>query len=177
MNINDYLAQILLTTNSNTNINSYIGQYTDLFAGLGISGAPNITTKTNLKNQNKVKIKWLNQHLIKRPLEPFKEITYAYLVTILFENLPFAIVRITENTQDYYNKVLIINNEQHAYCSSYLFQFVASDPGPNLEIYDIFGSFSGDVVPHITNPSLKYYDIVGDNEYLSEILTYTEKYN
>lgn len=177
MNINTYLTNVSLSNNKDKNVSNYLGKYGSLFSQLDINGAPNKTTRINLLNQDKVEIKWLDQHKITRSIEPFKTVTTWYLATVFYENIPIAILRNTENREDIYSKVLLINKIQHAYACSYLFQFLKADPGPELEIYDMSGSFSGDVLPHIINTNYRYYDITIDEDYLTKILQYTETYN
>lgn len=177
MNINTYLTNVSLSLNKDTTISNYLGKYVSLFSQLDINGAPNKTTKLNLLNQNKVEIKWLDQHKITRSIEPFKTVTTWYLATVFYENIPIAILRNTDNREDIFSKVLLINKVQHAYAGAYLFQFLKADPGPELEIYDISGSFSGDVLPHIINTNYRYYDIVLDENYLTNVINYTETYS
>lgn len=177
MNINTYLNNVFLSLNKDTDISSYLGKYITLFSQLDINGAPNKTTRYNLKNQNKVEIKWLDQHKITRSIEAFKTITTWYLATVFFEDIPIAILRNTDNREDIYPKVVLINKVQHAYAGAYLFQFLKADPGPELEQYDMSGSFSGDILPHIINTNYKHYDIVLDEVYLTSLIEYTELYN
>lgn len=177
MNITTYLNNVSLSLNKDTDIASYLGKYVTLFSQLDINGAPNKTTKSNLKNQNKIEVKWLDQHKITRSIEPFKTISTWYLATVFFEGIPIAILRNTDNREDIYAKVLLINKIQHAYAGAYLFQFLKADPGPELEEYDMSGTFSGDVLPHIINTNYKYYDVVNDENYLTNVIQYTELYN
>lgn len=177
MNITTYLTNVSLSNNKDTNISTYIGKYNSLFSQLYINGAPNRTTRINLLNQNQIEVKWLDQHKITRSIEPYKTVTTWYLATVFYQSIPIAILRNTDNREDRYPKVLLINKTQHAYAGAYLFQFLKADPGPELEIYDTSGSFSGDVIPHIINTNYRYYDIVTDQDYLNRILQYTEIYN
>lgn len=177
MNITTYLTNVSLSSNKDTNISNYLGKYITLFSQLDINGAPNKTTKLNLLKQDQVEVRWLDQHKITRSIEPYKTVTSWYLATVFYQNTPIAILRNTDNREDFYSKTLLINKTQHAYAGAYLFQFLKSDPGPELEIYDTSGSFSGDVIPHIINTNYRYYDLTVDQDYLTKILQYTEVYN
>lgn len=177
MSITNYLNDIALSTNKDLDISKYLGQYITLFSSLDIHGAPNQTTRLNLQKQNRVSIKWLNKHLITRTIEPYKTVTKWYIATVLFDNIPIALLRNIDNREDMYPKTILLDKVNHAYAGAYLFQFLKADPGPELEEYDSVGSFSGDVLPHIINAHYRYYDLNTNIDYLTRILEYTELYN
>jgi hypothetical protein len=179
-NINTYMDAILTSSIVDREIANYMGRYPNLFPQLNVWGAPNRTTRINLEKQNRVDVRWLEEHLITRPLEPWKSVTTWYIATVVLDNqYPIAILRATGNVQDMYNNLLFLNKKQHHYASGYLFSFIEADPGPELEPYDNIGAFSGDVQPHIRGLNAKYYNISNDKdkEYLEKVLDYTQKYN
>lgn len=185
MNINTYLSSILLSTNIDKDLYKYLGNSNssgnsyNLFPQLNIEGSINKSTKDNLVNQNKLVIKWLDTHLITRSIEPFKSVTTWYIGCLLYNNIPICILRNTENNEDVYPKSLIINYLEYMYAAAYIFTFIKEDFGPQLEPYDISGSFSGDITPNLLAIKLKHYDLnlVNDANYLTKILDYTEQYN
>lgn len=177
INTANYLTEIQLTPNVDTQIADYLGTYPNLFPQLNIFGGPNKTTRINLEKQDRVKVRWLDEHLITRHIEPWKEVTVPFLYTVLYNMIPIIIVRNTDNREDMYNKVLYLNKRQHSYAAAYLFNFLEADPGPELEPYDVIGSFSGDVQPHMSGLNTTYYDVIKDEAYLTKVLQYTEKYN
>lgn len=172
-----YLADILSAPNIDRQIANYLGTRHNLFPQLNIFGAPNKTTRINLEKQNRVEVRWLDEHLITRRIEPWKNVTVPYLSVVLYQLVPIAIIRNTDNREDRYSKVLFLNKRQHSYAAAYLFSFLEADPGPELEIYDTIGSFSGDVQPHMSGLNTTYYDVVSDEPFLTEVLQYTNTYN
>jgi len=172
-----YLTDISSTTNIDKQIADYIGRYPNLFPQMNVWGGPNRTTRSNLKLQNRLEIRWLDDHLITRRIEPWKEVTTWFIATLLFDGIPIAIMRNTDNREDRFADLLLLNKVQHHYANAYLFEFLEADPGPEREPYDTIGTFSGDVQPHIRGMNFKYYDIVADKNKLDDILDYTITYN
>lgn len=177
INITTYLSNILSTVNIDRKIANYLGKEPVLFPQLNIYGGVNRTTRTNLEKQNRLEVRWLDEHLITRRIEPWKSVTVPYLSTVTYNSTPIIILRNTDNREDRYNKAIYLNKKQHSYAAAYLFEFLEADPGPELEIYDTIGTFSGDVQPHISSLNSTYYNIVNDEEFLTEVLEYTNKYN
>lgn len=172
-----YFADILSAPNIDRQIADYLGARYNLFPQLNIQGAPNRTTRINLEKQNKLEIRWLDEHLITRRIEPWKKVTVPYLSVVLYELTPVVIIRNTDNREDMYSKVLYLNKRQHSYAAAYLFKFLEADPGPELEPYDTIGTFSGDVQPHMSGLNTTYYDVVTDEPFLTKVLQYTNTYN
>lgn len=172
-----YLTDILSAPNIDRQIADYLGPYPNLFPQLNIYGGPNRTTRINLEKQNRLEVRWLDEHLITRRIEPWKSVTIPFLSVVLYNSIPIAIIRNTDNREDRYNKMLYLNKRQHSYAAAYVFEFLEADPGPELEIYDTIGTFSGDVQPHISGLNTTYYDVVADEPFLTEVLQYTVKYN
>lgn len=179
MDITSYLNLLNTTTNITKNIVNYIGGQYNLFPQLGIEGSPNFSTQELLSNQNQLEIKWLDEHIVKRSIEPWKNVTIWYLACIYFNNIPIAILRNTISNEDYFSKTLVINKQQYYYAGYYLQQFVKEDPGPNLEPYDIVGSFSGDINPNIKSAAVKSYDLnnINDKNFIDGVLIYTIQIN
>lgn len=177
IDITTYLNEIQAAPNIDTQIANYLGTYPNLFPQLNIYGGPNRTTRINLEGQNRLQVRWLDEHLITRRIEPWKNVTVPYLLVVLYNLIPIIIIRNTDNREDRYSKALYLNKRQHSYAAAYLFEFLEADPGPELEIYDTIGTFSGDVQPHISSLNTKYYDTVVDEPFLTEVLQYTIQYN
>ena len=180
--ITTYLSNILIASNIDNQIADYIGRYPNLFPQLNVWGGVNKTTRINLENQNRVDVRYLDEHLITRRIEPWKSITTWYIATVVLDNnIPIAILRRTDNREDRYADLLLLNKTEHHHAGSYLFTFVKADPGPELEIYDKIGTFSGDISPHILGVSStrKYFDPSNsaDKIYLNTVLDYTVTYN
>lgn len=176
MDILSYLSQVTtVTNNSSFLISDYLGTNYDLFPQLGIEGSPNLTTRKNLLKQTAVQLKWLDEHIVSRSIEPWKNTTVWYLACLFYNNIPIAILRNTSTTEDYFSKRLVINRNQYYYAAAYLQTFVKGDPGPELEIYDTIGSFSGDVNKHINAVKITHYDLsnLEDQVYINHILNYT----
>lgn len=179
MNILTYLSQVTTSTNSSFLISNYLGVNYNLFPQIGIEGSPNLITKTNLLKQTSLEIKWLDDHLVTRSIEPWKNTTVWYLACLLYNNIPIAILRNSSTNEDYFSKTLVINKNQYYYAASYLQTFIKEDPGPELEIYDVIGSFSGDINKHINGVNIHHYDLssLEDQAYLNYILNYTIQFH
>lgn len=178
--IDIYITKLLTTPNINLDIGQYLGRYPNLFPQLNLWGAPNQTTYSNLQNQNRIDVRWLEEHTITRRIEPWKSTTVWYIATVMLDGAtPIALLKNTDNKEDMYNDLFLLNKKQHHYASAYLYSFVEADPGPHLEPYDTIGTFSGDVMPHVSGRNTKYYNLsaVKDVEYLNKVFSYTEKYN
>jgi hypothetical protein len=175
MNINTYLTLIINSPNSYNLIYKYLGTDYNLFPQLGLEGSPNTSSIKKLITQNQIQIKWLDEHLISRNLEPWQNITTWYLSCLLYNNIPIALLRNTSTTEDYYPRLLVIDRNNYYYAASYLSQFIVEDPGPNLEPYDVVGSFSGDIISNIKQVSIKSYDLnnINDLAYLNQTINYT----
>jgi len=178
IDINTYLTDILTAPNIDTQIANYVGRYPNMFPQMNMWGGPNKTTRRNLENQNRLDIRWLDEHEITRRIEPWKSVTTWYLAVLMFDGIiPVGILRNTDSREDMFADLLLINKTQHHYASAYMFSFLEADPGPELEIYDTIGTFSGDVQPHIRGINSKYYDVITDGDYLTRVLDYTVTYN
>jgi hypothetical protein len=177
MNIDEYLIEITSSVQATSNflISDYLGGVYNLFPQLGIEGAPNKSTKDNMKNQDKIELRWLDIHTVKRTIEPWRKVNAWYLACLLYNNIPIAILRNCNNTEDRFPKTLVINRQEYYYAASYLFSFVEEDFGPNLELYDIVGSFSGDVASNINGVNIKSFDlnVIKDKEFINTVLQYT----
>jgi len=176
--INTYLTNILTAPNIDTQIADYVGRYPNMFPQMNIWGGPNKTTRRNLENQNRLDVRWLDEHTITRRIEPWKSVTTWYLATLMFDKtIPIGILRNTDNREDRFADLLLLNKTQHHYANAYIFEFLEADPGPEKEIYDSIGTFSGDVQPHIRGINSRYYDLMVDEDYLNTVLNYTITYN
>jgi hypothetical protein len=177
MDIDQYLLNITTSVQATSSflISDYLGGTYNLFPQLGIEGAPNKSTKDALQNQTSVELRWLDAHTIKRTIEPWRKISTWYLACLLYNNTPIAILRNCESTEDRFGKLFVINKTEYYYAASYLFTFVKEDFGPNLELYDIVGSFSGDTAPNINGVNIKSYDLtlLKDKEFINNILLCT----
>ena len=174
-----YITDITATSNSDGIIADYLAKYPFIFPQLNVWGGVNETTRRNLEVQNRLEVKWLDKHTIVRQIEPWKSVLTWYIATIMFDGvIPVGILRNTDNREDRYPKFLPINYVQHSYAGHYLFQFVEADPGPEREIYDTIGTFSGDIQPHYRSVNLNYYDLTvpADVTKIETILDYTETY-
>lgn len=179
MDITTYLALLNTTVKTSNNIINYIGGQYNLFPQLGLEGSPNLSTQALFANQNQISIKWLEEHIVKRSIEPWKNVTTWYLSCLYFKNVPIALLRNTASNEDYYSKTIVINKSEYYYAAAYLLQFIKEDPGPNLEPYDIVGSFSGDINPNIKSVVVKSYDLnnLNDISFINTILNYTIEIN
>lgn len=178
IDIDTYLTDILTAPNIDIQIANYVGRYPNMFPQINVWGGPNKTTRRNLENQSRLDIRWLDEHTITRRIEPFKSVNTWYLATLMFDDIiPIGIIRNTDNREDRFADVLLINRTQHHYANAYMFGFLEADPGPEREIYDNIGTFSGDIQPHIRGINSRYYDIITDREYLNKVLNYTITYN
>ena len=178
--ITTYLTDILTAPNIDTDIASYLAKFPFIFPQINVWGGLNRTTRTNLEKQNRLDVRWLDTHIINRQIEPWKSVDTWFIATIMFDGtIPVGIIRNTDNREDRYSKFLPINYEQHHQAGLYMFSFVEADPGPEKEIYDTIGTFSGDVQPHYRSVNLTYYDVgnTTDQDRLNVILDYTETYN
>lgn len=177
---NDYITNITAETRRDTNIANYLAKYPYIFPQLGLVGGINKTTRKNLENQTRLDVRWLDKHLIKRRIEPFKSVETWFLATIMFDGiLPVGIIRATDNREDLYSDFLPIDKRQHTLAARYLFEFLEADPGPEREPYDNIGSFSGDLRPNFSSVNTRYYEPTStvDVSRLEIILDYTETYS
>lgn len=162
------------------NIETYLARYPNLYPSLNVWGGLNKTTRNNLKNQNRLSVRWLKEHIITRPLEPFRSFSTWRLATVFYNNLPIIIIRNNNNIEDPYEKLLILNKNDYLYSAAYLFEFIEADPGPDLEFYDKIGSYSGDVPPNIVKTNItKSYDLSINNDVnkLNYIIQYSLQYD
>lgn len=177
--LSTYLTDLSTTPNVDTKIANYLAKYPFLFPQINVWGGVNETTRRNLEKQNRLDVRWLDKHTITRRIEPWKSVTTWFIATVMFDGvIPIGIIRATDNREDRFDKFLPINYEQHHHAGLYLFNFVEADPGPELELYDTHGAFSGDVQPHYRSVQMNYYDLTvpGDVLKIEDILLYTEEY-
>ena len=174
-----YLTDLSSTPNVDYKIANYMAKYPFIFPQLNIWGGLNETTRRNLEGQNRLDVRWLDKHTITRRIEPWKSVTTWYLATIMFDGvIPVGFLRNTDNREDRFRKFLPVNYEQHHIAGLYLYDFLQADPGPERELYDTHGTFSGDIQPHYRSVQMNYYDLTieSDVKNIEEILLYTEEY-
>lgn len=177
MDIITYLSDISAASNSSFLISDFIGnnfKY-DLFPQLNIEGSFNKTSKDLLKNQTSLQVKWLNEHIVKRAIEPWKNTNAWVLACLVYNNIPIALLRNSGLQEDYFSKLIVIDKNNYYYAASYLFNFIKEDFGPNLEPYDVIGSLSGDINTHINKVNIKSYNLNNTEHvtYINKVLNYT----
>ena len=177
----NYLNEIIngFTYRVDANIINYLGVEPFIFPQLIIEGGVNKATKINLIQQNKLEVRWSVTHQVRRNIEPYKSVIVPYISTLVFDkSIAIGIIRNTGNREDKYSQFLPINYREHNQAARYLFDFIKADCGPDLEIYNNIGSFSGDIQSEYRSIDLKYYELDKplEVEYLNKVLEYTQKY-
>lgn len=163
----------------NYDIAHYFGAYPDLFPMTNFHMSLNKTTKDNLEGQTTISVRWLKNHETKRRYENTFDVIHWYIAVVFYNEVPILVLRSPDVRNDGYTKMLVVDELNHKRANGFIFQYVESDPGPELEMWGLdapSGSYGGDVQPHVRAQNYNQFNTFNlpeDKRKLEYILNYT----